>query len=181
LDDDFLGESSESAQLRSVSFLLRAMEVVWSKNPCVQLRLVGKPSPRLEARSEQLDSLQLVGYREHHQLPEEYAAADIGVYPRSSDMGGRGSIKILECLAAGLPLVCTSASEAHDATSSGAALAADDAHTFGGSILTLVENWELRNILGQRGLHYAEDFSWDAIAPAYDAALDELLSESSQV
>lgn len=181
LDEDFSDQSTEPSQLRSVSFLLRAMEVVWSKNPTVQLRLVGQPSPRLRICSQQYKSVHLVGYRAHHELANEYATADIAVYPRPADMGGRASIKVLECLAAGLPLVCTAASEGRDATSSGAALVANEPQSFGTSILTLVDNYQLRRALGQRGLHYAEDFSWDAIAPIYDAVLYELLSEPTEI
>ncbi len=158
---------SETHSLRTVDFLFEAMALVWQQRPDLRLLLVGKPSPGVQTLARRHPQVQLLGYIPHARIAEVYARAHIGLYPRLGDFGGRHSIKIVEYLAAGLPVVSTRVSEAFYVEEARAGFLAEDAVAFAEAILRLAEDASLRAAMAERGRRYARQFDWDVLAERY--------------
>ncbi len=158
---------SETYLLRTVDFLFEAMEAVWRERPDVRLLLVGQPSGGVQALARRHPQVRLLGYVPHARIAEVYAQAHIGLYPRLGDFGGRHSIKIVEYLAAGLPVVSTRVSEAFYVEEAQAGFLAEDAATFAEAILRLAKDVALRAAMAERGRRYARQFDWDVLAERY--------------
>jgi glycosyltransferase involved in cell wall biosynthesis len=93
------------------------------------------------------------------------------VYPRVIDMFGRFSIKVIEYMAMGLPIVSTNVSEAIPAREAKAGLFADTPLEFAQHLITLVESAALRQQLGENGRRYARSYDWDRLAKQYEAEI----------
>jgi glycosyltransferase involved in cell wall biosynthesis len=158
---------SETYGLRTVDFLLAAMREVWKTHSEVQLWLIGNPSPKVREISRRYPQIKLWGYVSHHALADIYVRAHIGLYPRIADFKGRHSIKIIEYMAAGLPVVSTQVGEAFHIERSEAGLLAATYEDFAEAIVSLVENPDLRRTMAERGIAYSRQFDWQRIANRY--------------
>lgn len=158
---------SETYSLRTVDFLLSAMREVWKTHSEVELWLIGNPSPGVRRLSNQHPQIKLWGYVNHNMLAEIYVRAHIGLYPRLIDLEGRHSIKIIEYMAAGMPIVSTDVGEAFHIKRSQAGLLAATSKDFATAIVNLVEDPRLRHTLAERGKAYSKQFDWQQLANRY--------------
>lgn len=165
-DDDKQARTKEG-QLRSLSFLLSVVESIWTEMPLVELWLLGIPSRSVQRYAEAHPRARLLGYVPHNNLLPYIANFDIAVYPRWSDMGGRHSIKLLEFMACGVPVVSTDVSEAFHVSHAGGGLIARDADEFTSCLIHLLSDAALRRELGQRGRAYGRRYDWDRSAERY--------------
>ena len=161
--------SENTFGLRDTTFLTQVMEQVWGKMPAVQLWLFGRVNESIKNYATLHPQVRLFGYVPHEQLYRYTVNFDIGVYPRLADFGGRFSIKLLEFMASGCPIVSTSVSESFLVSDSGGAMLADDVSTFSECIIQLASNPEMRRDLGQRGLEYAQGYDWNRLTERYEA------------
>jgi glycosyltransferase involved in cell wall biosynthesis len=159
---------SPEAKLRSISFLAAVMENVWNHNPQIFLWLMGKPSRSVRAYEQEHPQVRLLGYMPHLDVLNYYANFDIAVYPRLVDFSGRHSIKLVEFMAAGVPVVSTAVAESFHITESRGGIIAESMEAFANQILRLAGDTQLRRSLGQAGQHYARQFDWDELAARYE-------------
>lgn len=172
-DDAVKNSNAPTGQLRSISFLIQIMSHVWAANNNIELWLIGHPSTSVQAYAQVQPRCRLLGYIEHNQLLNYIAAFDIAVYPRVIDMFGRLSIKVIEYMAMGLPIVSTSVSEAFPIQEANAGLFADTAEAFAQHIVDLANSIQQRQKLGRNGLAYAKQFEWDTLARQYETEIFE--------
>jgi len=165
-NEDLGAEAGEKA-LRSISFLCGAMEMVWEEMPDVELWLMGRPSRSVRSYAKAHSQVKLLGYVRHSDVLDYFTNFDIAVYPRLMDVGGRHSIKLLESMACGIPVVSTDVSESFLVQESGAGLISSGVEDFAGNILRLAKDATLRERLGQKGREFAKPFNWDVLAERY--------------
>jgi glycosyltransferase involved in cell wall biosynthesis len=167
-DGDPQMRRSEEAKVQSVSFLLSAMERVWCIVPAAQLWLIGHPSDSVRAYAAREPRTRLLDYVPHDQLLDYVAQFDIATYPRLTDLRGRHSIKLLEYMACGCPIVSTTVSESYLVQQAGAGLVAADLDGFARNMVALLNSPEQRRKLGRAGRRFVQDYGWDALAERYE-------------
>ena len=96
------------------------------------------------------------------------AGATVFVVPMR--MGGGTRLKLLEAMAAGLPIVSTTmGAEGVDVTDHEHLLLADGPEAYAEAVSKLIENTTARNELGQRAQARVAAWDWERIAPRLDA------------
>jgi len=162
------------ARLYAVDRLLEAFAKVVQEEPQARLCLVGRPSAGVEALAAHHPWLRLAGYVPHEQVLNYVSAFDIGLFPREVDAGGWGSIKLLEYMACGVPVVGTHVSEMEEVLGAKAGVRAEDWEQFALWIKRLCREDSLRVAFGERGRAYASEHSWAAVAEQYQRKLGEV-------
>ena len=94
---------------KGIDLALRAVKHLLERSVAVRLTIVGEGPARrrLERMAERLgtaDAVHFEPWTPHEQLPEQYYAHDVMLFPSLRDSGG---MAVLEALAHGLPVVCT--------------------------------------------------------------------------
>ena len=135
-------------------------------HPDARFFVVGKhPHPRLRSIRED-PSVVVTGY-----VPDVrpyMAGATVFVVPMR--MGGGTRLKLLEAMAAGLPIVSTTmGAEGVDVTDREHLLLADGPEAYAEAVSQLIENTTARNELGQRAQARVIAWDWERIAPRLDA------------
>jgi len=167
--DEDLKAGSPEAALRSIGFLSSVMEKVWEQAPLIKLWLMGVPSRTVQAYARKHPQVRLLGYVTHTEVLNYFANFDIAVYPRLVDLSGRHSIKLVEFMAAGVPIVSTSVTEAFHVRASQSGIIATDRESFVQAILELAAHRDLRQAYSEKGKLYAESYSWENLARQYES------------
>jgi glycosyltransferase involved in cell wall biosynthesis len=177
---DFADELGGAAaqQMYAVDELFAMLEVARAKDPRLQLWLVGKPSARVEEYARRNTWVRLAGYQPRSLLMDYVSAFDIGIYPRRLDLGGRSSIKVLEYMACGVPVVGFDVEEMGLAAASRAGIAAKEPDGFVQALHTVANDPARRREMGSFGRTVANQFDWDILARKYQQLLDEALPPS---
>lgn len=168
---------SPESMLRSIDWLLEMMQKVWLQNFDIELWLLGEPSKLVRQVCKTEKRIHLLGYIQYDKILPYYSLFDIALYPRITDVQGRHSIKLLEYMACGLPIVSTAVSESFHVRDSGAGIICSDQDKFVQAIVHLAESEELRLKLGDRGRKYSTAFDWNDISEKYDKILVNILQE----
>jgi glycosyltransferase involved in cell wall biosynthesis len=161
-------------QMYAVDTLFRAMEQAHGKEPRLALWLVGEPSRMVRQYAERKPWIRLLGYKARSGLMEYVSAFDIGLYPRNLDLKGRSSIKVLEYMACGLPVVGFEVEEMEPAVKGGGGIAAKDIESFAKACVSLAKSPKLRKDLGSKSKKAAARHDWNRLASEYRALLDAL-------
>jgi glycosyltransferase involved in cell wall biosynthesis len=167
--DEEIPEHNRELKLRSISWLLKVMRAVWISRPEIELWLLGKPSKEAERVCSSEGRIKMLGYIPYEEILTYYSLFDIALYPRTVDFQGRHSIKLIEFMACGLPIVSTDVSESLHVARSEAGLICDSQEAFVEAILRLAGNATLRRTFGEKGRRYAQAFNWDRLAERYEA------------
>lgn len=158
----------QEQRLRSISFLCQAMERVWQQEPGVELWLLGEPSPGVVEYSRMNPRVRLLGYVSHGDILNYVASFDIGTYPRRDGVGGRHSIKLLEMMACGVPIVSTDVAESFLVKRSGSGIVTSTVKEFADAVVTLALDASAREAFGEKGKRFAEGYDWDTLAVRYE-------------
>jgi glycosyltransferase involved in cell wall biosynthesis len=171
---DFASElpPGPAGQMYAVDPLLEAMRTAREKNPHLVLWLVGRPSARVSAYAAGQLWVRLIGYQPRVALMEFVSAFEIGAYPRTLDLKGRSSVKVLEYMACGVPVVGFDVDEMRIAAGSGAGIAAGSAAAFAETLNALSKNPGRRKQMGGRGKMEAARYDWDVLASQYGELLE---------
>jgi glycosyltransferase involved in cell wall biosynthesis len=153
----------------AVRFLVeQVMPLVWRRDPSVQLRLVGRAGPDVEALHRP-PQVEVVGFVDD--LSDELRRADVALAPFLS--GGGTRIKILESFHHRIPVVSTTVgAEGIDAVDGVHLLLRDDPAGFADACLALLDDAALRDRLvdaGERFVH--EHYSPGAVDAAVARAV----------
>jgi glycosyltransferase involved in cell wall biosynthesis len=161
-------------QMYAVDRLLEAVSLAHGKDPRLVLWLVGRPSTRVAAFAANHPWIRLIGYQPRTALMEFVSAFDIGVYPRTLDLKGRSSVKVLEYMACGVPVVGLQVDEMRLASDGGAGIAVDGVAAFAEALAALAKNPGRRKQMGGRGKQAALPYHWDLLSRTYRDLLDRL-------
>ena len=156
-------------------FIEHIFNIIRSTRPSARLRVVGrKPSQALERKISGLAGVDFGG--EVGDVRQELDRAAVVVVPLR--IGGGSRLKILEALAAGKAVVCTSiGAEGLDVIPGTHLITADDPKEFAVRVLELLESNETRRRLGEEGRMLVEQrYGWNEIA----ARLERVWYEASQ-
>lgn len=152
-----------------ISLLLDAMELVWIELPYVELWLIGVPDSNVRAfANAHRSKVKLFGLVSRKYLLNYVCNFDIAVYPRQIDWGGRFSVKLIEFLGCGVPVVANRVSEARIVEEAKAGVVVNSTDDFAKAIMELVKNTGLRAQLGENGRRFAKDYDWDLLAGKYE-------------
>ena len=144
------------------------MNLVWRKQPEIQLWLIGDPSKAVRKLASQESRVKLLGYVPENEILNYVSNFDIAVYPRQEDVGGRHSIKLVQYMACGIPIVATNVNESYLIRESKTGFITDSAEGFAAAIIELANTPALRLSLGNNGPIFAKSFSWDFLAEKYE-------------
>jgi glycosyltransferase involved in cell wall biosynthesis len=162
----------------NIQYLRYLAEKVWPRVrreiPDAKLHVVGGGLPAREQEAlSGIPGVRLTGFVED--LESEYKSASVFAAPILA--GGGIIVKILDAMAAGVPVVTTSfGNEVIRAESGKDILVADSPEGFSRALVTLLKDPELRNALAERGQrHLAANFSEESLIQTMDAAYQELI------
>lgn len=179
LDEDLDSEEHKDRQLYSISFLLKAMEIVWNTAPTVELWLIGTAQAKASDMLQQYPQIRNLGYIPHSALLNYVANFDIALYPRLHDFGGRHSVKLLEFMGCGCPIVTTDVTESFYVRDANCGLIATQTPTaFADKVLKLVNDSDLRTKLGENGARFAQNYQWRTLAQRYRAEVLQPILET---
>ena len=150
-----------------VSLLLDSMEYVWRKEPDVELWLIGVPDKHVKNFAVQYKNTKLLGPIHRHKLLNYVCNFDIAVYPRRIDHGGRFSVKLIEYMGCGVPIVATNVAESQIVEKACAGIIAQTKEEFAEAILVLVRDQKLREQLSMNAKRFSKDYDWDFLAASY--------------
>lgn len=114
-------------------------------------------------RPELRKNIHLLGYVPNTELPAIISQCTIFLYPSLRESFG---IPILEGMACGVPVITSNTSSMPEVAGDDAALIVDpfDSTQITAAIQTLVDDYALANILSERGILRAQQFSWVAMS-----------------
>jgi glycosyltransferase involved in cell wall biosynthesis len=120
------------------------------------------------------DRVTLVGPMSHEQVWDEYAAADVFLYPSQLESFG---LPPLEAMAMGVPVIASTAPGVREVVADAARVVdVSDAERFAASIADLLGSDSARRELGEAGHRLARSLSWDHTAAGMTAVLREVAS-----
>ncbi len=144
---------------------------------------------RTEARAAGIeDAVRLLGWVEPAELPSILAMADVAIHPFEDTIVNRAkcSVKLLELMAAGLPVVTNRVGEnaqmiEHE--QSGMLVPAGDVPAISAEVASLLQHPDRARAIGSTAKKRVEsEFLWEILAPrveaAYQAALDRRAARS---
>lgn len=156
------------AREKNQTFLVTAFAPILRQLPAARLVLVGEGDDRLrlEKLTRDLDlgeSVQFVGAVPHERVGEFYLAADLFLFPSTSETQG---LVVLEAMAAGLPVVAVTSDAAEDLLGNGEAgiMTVEDSTRFAGAVTDLWSLPERRRAMGEAGRRIAAGYAPDVCA-----------------
>ncbi len=156
----------------NILFLKEAMRIVWEKKKDIDLWLVGKASSTVEKWAKEESRVKLIGYVSRDDLLNWYKNFDLAVYPRTIDFKGRLSIKILEYLACGLPVVSTAVSESYMVKESRGGFVAKSKEEFSEAVIRVLTCQTLREELASSAKEYGQKYLWSKLISKYNRVIN---------
>jgi phosphatidylinositol alpha-mannosyltransferase len=155
---------------KGLDYLIEACGMLNKKFSNFRLIVVG-PGTRLKkgykkmVKEAGLENVDFIGFASVDELPQYYRTADIFCAP--AIWGESFGIVLLEAMACGKPVIASNiegyASVMHN-NEEGLLVAPKDARGLADALLTLAENRDLREKMGQKGRINAEKYSWPKVA-----------------
>jgi glycosyltransferase involved in cell wall biosynthesis len=169
----FSGNMSYYVNEKSILwFIKHCWENIKAQVPNIRLKIIGaNPSKKLLQCTND-DSILITGFVPS--LADELRTGHIAIAPMQSGSGMQN--KVLEAMACGLPVVCTSLGLGMiKAEHKKEVLSADEAETFAESCIYLMTNVKERKEMGQRAYELVkESYTWDVNAERINRLYREL-------
>ncbi len=166
------------AENKGVGYLLEAIECILQQDKRVYFLIGGFPAKHIEKFIREKNftqSMRLVSPLNYFDLPKILAASDIAVDPKDSETR-QASGKILQYMAAGLPVVCFDRLVNREYLKEGGEYAVEvNGKYLAKSILTLANNAQLRELKGKINKKRSLDFSWGVTADKIEKIYKKLL------
>jgi len=156
--------------------LIKSFVLIKNKLPDSKLVIVGKKGWKYQHIEERLkefnlqDDVIFPGYLDAEDLKKMYTLATVFVFPSLYEGFG---IPPLEAMACGCPVVSSNVASLPEVVGdAGILIDPKNARKIADSVVSLVENDQIRNMLIERGKRRAEKFSWQQSAEAALAVFD---------
>jgi len=150
--------------------LLEVIEVLAQKRRDTRFLLIGDiPSP-MRSRLLRIagNRVEMPGFVEHDMLPQFLQKARVCILPQDRSLGGRLSIKLLEYMACGRPVVATNVDESFPLKESGAGIVTEiNAEAMAEAVIRLLDDDRLAEELSRKGVEYAQKYEWRNIVEQY--------------
>lgn len=158
--------------------LIKSFVLIKSRLPESKLVIVGKKGWKYTHIEEKLREYHLEndvifpGYLEAEDLKKMYAIATVFVFPSLYEGFG---IPPLEAMACGCPVVSSNVASLPEVVGdAGILIDPKNARKIADSVVSLIENDQIRNMLVERGLRRVEKFSWQNSAQAALKVFEEM-------
>lgn len=130
--------------------------------------------------------IDFLGKKEYSEIPNLLSKCKIGLalYPKNDLMKYAFTLKLIEYMAAGLPVITTDIGDgAQIIKESNSGVIADyTIDSFSSAVIELIKNEKLRNSMSKNGKKYAQQFDWNNITISEIAILNHVIEmESSKV
>jgi glycosyltransferase involved in cell wall biosynthesis len=158
-------------EMYCIDDLLDAYRRACAEAPELRLWLIGRPSASVRARTAQMNSVRLCGLVQPNQILGYVANFDIGVYPRFVDLGGRESVKVIQALACGVPVIAANVAESLPVRESGGGILVDSVDDLARAMVRLAKDRETRMALAAKARAFGTRRDWDILARGYDDLL----------
>jgi glycosyltransferase involved in cell wall biosynthesis len=161
--------------------LLEVINVLVRRRRDVRFLLVGDipPSVRNKLLHVAGNRVEMPGFVEHDLLPQYIQKARVCILPQDRSLGGRLSIKLLEYMASGRPVVSTNVDESFPLKESGAGIVTEvDPQSFVDAVIRLLEDDALANHLARKGVEYAQRYDWNKMVEDYIKLFQQVCNES---
>lgn len=170
--------SGSLLEAKGLGELYKILQELFTRRDDVYAMLIGYPIEKTKDALEQMgiqDQCALVGRVPFEELPRYLNAAHVGVDPKHAD-AGEGSGKIINYMAAGLPVVCFDTANNRRLLGEEGRYARRDAiDEFVDRIEELVDTPDLRNQVGMKNRQRAEEkLSWDDCGRVIHAVYEAL-------
>jgi glycosyltransferase involved in cell wall biosynthesis len=143
-----------------------------AKNNNIALVLVGEGPETVPIKARQLPDLVLTDPLRGKKLSRAYASADLFAFPSVIDAG---PMVILEAMASGLPVVVSNQCGSQDEVIHGeTGFVTRDPAEFAACVNTLIQNEQLRSVMGAKARAYAEGQNWERILSQLMAVFYEI-------
>ena len=157
---------------KGTNFLFEGILKVLKKTDKVYFVIAGFPSEPIEkfVKENKLENnIRIISPLNYFVMPKILKACDIGIDPKDSSIG-QASGKILQYMAAGLPVVCFDRKNNHNYLDEGGYYSkAINSEGIAESILYFADNSAEIERMGGINLERAKNFSWDGSAEKLDA------------
>jgi glycosyltransferase involved in cell wall biosynthesis len=150
--------------------LLEVIDVLVRRRQNVRFLLAGDVPPTVRERLLRVagNRVEMLGFVEHDLLPQYIHKARVCILPQDRSLGGRLSIKLLEYMASGRPVVSTNVDESFPLKESGAGIITEiDAEAMAEAIIRLLDDDKLAEEFARKGVEYAQKYNWDKIVEDY--------------
>lgn len=162
--DVVIGHVGRIAVEKNLAYLGEALSRVSRLRPNVRILIVGDGPSRPELESRLGASARFVGYRWGEDLADHYSAADIFAFSSVTETFGN---VVLEAMSSGLPVVALRAGGpgefVHDGETGTLLEPSATPDDFAQAIVRLVDDAEVRTIMGEAAHNFALTQSWDHI------------------
>jgi glycosyltransferase involved in cell wall biosynthesis len=168
-------------QLHRTQLLLEVIDVLVRRRQDVRFLLAGDVPPTVRERLLRVagNRVEMLGFVEHDLLPQYIQKARVCILPQDRSLGGRLSIKLLEYMASGRPVVSTNVDESFPLKESGAGLITEiEPESFADAVIRLLENDALANHLAWKGVEYAQKYDWNKMVEDYIKLFQQVCNES---
>ena len=171
-DDIVIVFSGRPIPDKGVKELLLAFQLLAESHDDIKLLIVGNSGFGNQVMTEYEEDLRKIakglddkvlftGFVPHHQILEVYRLADIGVVPSIYD--DPAPLVVIECMAAGLPLIVTDSGGIPEYVADECAIIIkredDIVNGLKESLITLIENQELRETMSRNALTHSQQFT----------------------
>jgi glycosyltransferase involved in cell wall biosynthesis len=161
--------------------LLEVIDVLVRRRQDVRFLLAGDVPPTVRERLLRVagNRVEMLGFVEHDLLPQYIQKARVCILPQDRSLGGRLSIKLLEYMASGRPIVATNVDESFPLKESGAGLITEiEPESFADAVIRLLEDDALANHLAKKGVEYAQRYDWNKMVEDYIKLFQQVCNES---
>ncbi len=171
---------------KGADYLLKAYEQVKRDIPNSRLIIVG-PGTRLRGKYEKqvkkhsLKDVVFVGYTNYEELPRYYKTADVFCAPATG--WESFGIVLLEAMAVGKPIVASNIDGYASILTHGAEgllVPPKDEKSLAQALTSLLNDEELRQKMGAKGILKAKEFDWENVARRVEALYSKVLNESQK-
>ncbi|MEM2169178.1 MAG: glycosyltransferase family 4 protein [Candidatus Bathyarchaeia archaeon] len=165
-----IGFSGKSIQPFYVTLLFKALPYVLKHYAETKVLIIGPKEEWVNKYIPDKNAIVFTGYVSHEEVPKYLSAVDVAVNPVSKLTVG--SIKILEYLSMGKPVVATTKLiNDHLKKSKACIVVKPDPESIGEAICWLLADHEERKAMGEAGRNYAKKYDWSLISRLFLQAI----------
>jgi D-inositol-3-phosphate glycosyltransferase len=183
--------------LKGVDTLIKAISLIRQKDAldhhcCLCVSIIGgDPNTNPEGRTDEMNRLQqlsddqglddlvtFLGHRGQDTLPYFYSAADVVVMPSHYESFG---MVALEAMACGTPVIATQVGGLAFLVRDGVTgfhIPVDDPVALSERLITILDDYQLREKMSQQSVEIAQKYAWEIIAANMNTLYKEVLEKS---
>jgi glycosyltransferase involved in cell wall biosynthesis len=157
----YAGRVAPEKDMDVLSSVIEELNPVYAQE--AQWVVVGEGPALQEMKERHGDSVLFTGYLDGHSLAQAYAAADLFVFPSSTETFGN---VVLESLASGTPAIVARSGGVQEIVEdryTGRVCVPKSSDSFREAVEELLSSPPTRRLMGARGRRYARTQSWDGI------------------